>query len=207
MRYSDTHKQDTHRRLLKSATDALRRKGPDGISVAEVMKAAGLTHGGFYAHFKSKDAFLAETVAAAFDRMARHWQRATGELEPRAALQTFIERYLSAAHRDHPASGCPVVALNSDLPRQSRAFRRAFDEGVTAMRDRLAARIEAAGIEGAEALAPAVLASMVGAVALSRTLSDRALSDEVLASALREIKSRLGLPETSLPQTPPAQTH
>lgn len=198
MRYSQTHKDDTHQRLLKIAADVLRKKGPDGLGVAQVMKAAGLTHGGFYAHFKSKDAFLAETVGTVFGRVAKRWDRMMSGMEPQAALDTYLSHYLSTAHRDNPANGCPVVALNSDLPRQSRGFRRAFDEGVKAMRDNLETRMTAAGIKDAAVLAPAILASMVGAVALSRTMSDANLSDEVLHSTLREIRQRLDLPEPSI---------
>jgi TetR/AcrR family transcriptional repressor of nem operon len=198
MRYSQTHKDDTHQRLLKIAADVLRKKGPDGLGVAQVMKAAGLTHGGFYAHFKSKDALLAETVGAVFERVAKRWDRMMNGMEPEAALDAYLSHYLSTSHRDNPANGCPVVALNSDLPRQSLSFRRAFDEGVKSMRGNLAARMAAAGIKDATALAPAILASMVGAVALSRTISDTSLSDEVLSSTLREIRQRLNFPNSSL---------
>lgn len=190
MRYTDSHKAETHQRLLRVASDALRKKGPDGLSVAEVMKAAGLTHGGFYAHFKSKDAFLAETVGEVFARVGRRWERMIGDQPPREALEAYIDYYLSVVHRDNPATGCPVVALNSDLPRQSKSFRRAFDKGVKVMQDNLARRLTAAGIADAEAQAPAILAMMVGGLALSRTLSDDVQSEALLATTRDAIKSR-----------------
>jgi TetR/AcrR family transcriptional repressor of nem operon len=197
MRYAGTHKEETHRKLLKIAAGALREKGPEGLAVAEVMKAAGLTHGGFYAHFKSKDAFLAETVGEVFLRVGRRWDRVMDGLAPREALAAYVDFYLSRAHRDHPESGCPVVALNSDLPRQSRAFRKAYDAGVAAMHERLATHIEAAGIADADDLAQAILATMVGAVALARSVSDATMSDGILISARRDIEARLSLPVSS----------
>ena len=194
MRYSENHKAQTHSRLLKAGVAALRAKGPDGLSVAEVMKAAGLTHGGFYAHFKSKDAFLAETLTETFAGMGRLWQRRTEGLDPRAALDAYVDQYVSPLHRDHRATGCPVVALSSDLPRQSPAFRRAFDAGVERMTAALAARMDRAGLQDAEARAPAVLAAMVGAVTLARTLSDTTRSDALLDAARTSIKSTLLAP-------------
>lgn len=191
MRYSDTHKEETHKKLLKIAAGALREKGPDGLAVAEVMKAAGLTHGGFYAHFKSKDALLTETLGEVFARVGRRWDRVMDALPPLEALEAYIDFYLSAQHRDHPESGCPVVALNSDLPRQSRAFRKAFDAGVEEMRERIAVRAEALGIEGPEDFAHAALSTMVGAVALARSVSDKTMSDEILSATRRDMHARL----------------
>jgi TetR/AcrR family transcriptional repressor of nem operon len=191
MRYSDTHKEETHKKLLKIAAGRLREKGPDGLAVAEVMKAAGLTHGGFYAHFKSKDALLTETLDEIFARLGRRWDRVMDELPPLEALEAYIDFYLSPQHRDHPESGCPVVALNSDLPRQSRAFRKAFDAGVVKMHERIASRAKAAGMDGPEDFAHATLSTMVGAVVLARSVSDKTMSDEILSSTRRDIHARL----------------
>jgi TetR/AcrR family transcriptional repressor of nem operon len=198
MRYADTHKEETHRALLKAAAAQLREKGPDRLSVASVMKSAGLTHGGFYAHFKSKDALLTETLADTFARSRARVRHLLEGLPPKAALATYIDFYISADHRDHPASGCPVTALNSDMPRQTKKFRAAFEAGVREIATLIATRMAAAGVADAERLAPSILAAMAGAVALSRTISDRALSDELLASARAGIKARLGLSEAAL---------
>tara|TARA_R110000868_G_scaffold35321_7_gene126799 strand:+ start:4183 stop:4785 length:603 start_codon:yes stop_codon:yes gene_type:complete len=198
MRYNETHKAETHARLLKAGVAALRAKGPDGLSVAEVMKAAGLTHGGFYAHFKSKDAFLAETLSATFAATGRLWERRTAGLEPRAALDAYVDQYVAPLHRDHVATGCPVVALSSDLPRQSVAFRRAFDAGVAQMTKMLSGRMSRAGLANAEARAPAVLAAMVGAVTLARTLSNKESSDALLDASRTAIKSTLLAPDAQV---------
>jgi TetR/AcrR family transcriptional repressor of nem operon len=197
MRYTDSHKEETHKKLLKIAAGTLREKGPDGLAVADLMKTAGLTHGGFYAHFKSKDALLTETLGEIFARVGRRWDRIMDDLPPREALDAYIDFYLSPQHRDHPESGCPVVALNSDLPRQSRAFRKAFDAGVVQMRARIASRVEAAGIAGPADFAQAILSAMVGAVALARSVSDKAMSDEILKSTRRDMHARLHAPATS----------
>lgn len=193
MRYADSHKEETHRKVLKLAARALREKGPDRLAVAEVMKAAGLTHGGFYAHFKSKDDFLAEAVGETFAQAGRRWERILEGMAPREALAAYVDYYVSETHRESPSTGCPVVALNSDLPRQSKSFRKAFDEGLKRLTASLEWRMAAAGIEGAGALAPSILAEMVGAVALSRAVSDRTHSDEILAGTRHDIKTRLGI--------------
>ncbi len=196
MRYSETHKQETHATLVKVAAKALRERGPEDIAISDVMKAAGLTHGGFYAHFKSKDAFLAETLTATFAQSDTRMQRIVEGLPPRQALATYIDRYVSALHRDDPASGCPIAALSSDLPRQSRKFRAAFDGGVKAVISRLEGWMTGAGVPDAKALAPSILSAMTGAVTLSRAIGDRKLSDQILEAARTGIKARLNLGNT-----------
>jgi TetR/AcrR family transcriptional repressor of nem operon len=195
MRYAETHKDETHRALLRAAARHLRENGPDRLSVAGVMKSAGLTHGGFYAHFKSKDALLNETLADVFARSRRRVEKLLEGLPPRHALATYVDFYVGEAHRDDPANGCAITALNSDMPRQSKKFRAAFEAGVKSMAEALAQRMAAARIANAQKLAPSLLAAMAGAVALSRTISDRELSDEVLASTRAGIKARLGIPD------------
>ncbi len=198
MRYTQTHREETHRKLLKVAAAALRNKGPDRLGVAEVMKAAGLTHGGFYAHFKSKDALLSETLAEIFAQSQRRVDRMLEGLPPKHALATYIDFYVSTRHRDDPSNGCPITALNSDLPRQSRKFRSTFESGVSRLSDLLARLIENARVADAKRIAPSILAAMAGAVALSRTISDPQLSDDLLASTRAGIKARLGLTDLAL---------
>jgi TetR/AcrR family transcriptional repressor of nem operon len=197
MRYSDTHRSETHAKLVRLAGRALRAKGPEGLAVAELMQAAGLTHGGFYAHFKSKDALLLEALECVFQESKRTFQRATDGLAPREALARYIDLYVSPAHRDNRSRECPIVALNSDLPRQSKKFRATFDSGLRALLNRLTDLIKAAGIGDSEALASSVQSAMAGAVAVSRTLSDGGLSDELLKSARASIKAQLGLSDTA----------
>jgi TetR/AcrR family transcriptional repressor of nem operon len=201
MRYAQTHKDETHARLVKIAGRTLRQNGPDGVAVADVMKEAGLTHGGFYAHFKSKDALLVEALKGVFESSKRKFLRAVGEMPPRHALATYIDFYVSPRHRDNREGGCPITALNSDLPRQSKAFRTAFDDGVKSLVAGMEMRIEAAGIapaDGAHALAASVISAMAGAVAISRAVTDPVLSDAMLETARESIKSRLGVADVDL---------
>ena len=197
MRYSDTHKSETHAKLVRLAGRVLREKGPEKLAVAELMQAAGLTHGGFYAHFKSKDALLTEALEGVFEESRRKFQRVTDGLPPREALARYIDFYVSPAHRDNLSRECPIVALNSDLPRQSKKFRASFDVGMQLLVRGLTGWIETAGISDSKALAASVLSAMAGAVAVSRTVSDKRLSDELLKSTRESIKSRLGLSDAS----------
>ncbi|MEI9929087.1 MAG: TetR/AcrR family transcriptional regulator [Rhizomicrobium sp.] len=198
MRYSESRKAETHQKLLKIASRALREKGPDNLAVAEVMKEAGLTHGGFYAHFKSKDALLSEALMAVFARAGANIDRMTEGLPPRHALATYIDFYISPRHRDNPSTGCPITALNSDTPRQSPKFRETFDQGVKYLVARIAGWLAAGGHSEPDALAASVLSAMAGAVAVSRAVSDKGLSDEMLEAARAGIKARLGVSDVEL---------
>ena len=199
MRYSESHKDETHIRILKIAGRALRAKGPEGVAVAEVMKEAGLTHGGFYAHFKSKDALIAETLEGVFAASKKKFLAAVEGLPPKAALAAYIDFYVSTRHRDGRESGCPVTALNSDMPRQSKLVRDVFGAGMQSMILGVRTLIENAGVAGdAEALAASVISAMAGAVAMSRSVADKQLSDEMLVTARESIKARLGVSDGEL---------
>jgi TetR/AcrR family transcriptional repressor of nem operon len=199
MRYTENHKQETRARVLKVAAKALREKGPDKLGVAEVMHAAGLTHGGFYAHFPSKEAFLTASLNEVFAQSGERMSGLVEGLGPKGALSAYIDYYVSKSHRDNQAAGCPLVALNSDLPRQPKKFRAAFDAGVKRLAAKLAIWIAGIGIEDADRVAVSVLSAMVGAVALSRAVSDSHLSDELLEAARAGIKARLGLSDAKEP--------
>ncbi len=192
MRYSGDHKAKTRERVLREAARELRAKGRDNVSVARVMERAGLTHGGFYAHFSSKDDLVAEAVATMFDD-ARARLAATTDDEPRRALRAYIDFYLSAAHRDNRERGCPLPALSGDLARADLAARERFGAGVRGLSDRLAQRLRAIGSAAPEAEASAMLTQMVGAVALSRAVADPAQSDAILADAHADLVARFNL--------------
>ena len=197
MRYAQTHKQETRDRVVKIAAKMMREKGPDGVGVAEVMREADLTHGGFYAHFSSKDVFLTESLKEILSQAAEKRQKLTEGLPPREALAAYVDYYVSARHRDNPGSGCPIVALNSELPRQSKKFRTAFDEGVKGLVAWLAQLMADAGIADSERRAAATLSALAGAVALSRAVADSDLSDALLKTAKSGIKVQLGLTSAS----------
>jgi len=197
MRYAKTHKQETRERVVKIAAKMLREKGPEGVGVADVMREADLTHGGFYAHFPSKDAFLTESLNEILTQAVEKRRELTEGLSPREALDAYIDYYVSARHRDNPGNGCPIVALNSELPRQSKKFRATFDDGVKSLIDWLAQTMTAAGMTDSEKHAAAMLAAMAGAVALSRAVSDREFSDALLKTTNSGIKTQLGLTNSS----------
>src|ERR1700741_5024355 len=119
MRYSPDHKQKTKERVLTEAAREIRAQGPHQIGVAAVMAKAGLTQGGFYAHFASKDDLVAQTIDHMFADSADTWRRRTEGRPGKEALNAYVDFYLSAAHRDARGAGCPLPFLASDLPRLS----------------------------------------------------------------------------------------
>ena len=171
----------------------MRKHGMDRVAVADIMRGAGLTHGGFYAHFTCRDDLLAQSVTQIFADGAARTARWLDAVEPPARLERFIEHYLSPAHRDMPERGCPLTTISTDMPRQPDAARQAFDAGLAAMFGRVAALMPQAAEEDRAALARSVLSEMAGAVALSRAAGDRAQSDAILAAARRSVRRRCGL--------------
>ncbi len=197
MRYSDTHKEETRKRILAVASRQVRARGPDGVSVAEVMAEAGLTHGGFYAHFKSKDALIGAAIGAAFENRRVFFQNLPKADDNAVFLERFVDSYVSAIHRDRPERGCPVATLSSDIPRQGEAARAAFDAGVKGLIQTIASRLNLEAPEDRDALAGSLVTEMAGAVALARAVSDPQLSDRLLEQSRRSVKARMGLPDSS----------
>ena len=195
MRYDAEHKQKTRERVLKEAAKAIRADGPDRIAVAGIMAKAGLTHGGFYAHFKSKDDLVAQSIEQMFIDAGRRFARSTENLSPIEGLVAYIDFYLSPAHRESRDVGCPLAALSADLPRMPGAAREGFGRGVAGLTDALAGQLSAAGYDEAETLAPSILSELVGALSLSRAVPDQAQSDAFLDRSRAAVKRRLGLGE------------
>lgn len=183
MRYSNEHKAETRRRVLKEAAQEIRAKGPDGVAVAGVMARAGLTHGGFYAHFESKDAMIADAIGTMFDDARERSDAIEHTADPRAALRAYVDFYLSPAHRDRRERGCPLPTLSGDLARSGGAQRERFGKGVKALTARLAKALGGIGVTDPHAEGSAMLAQMVGAVALARAVADPIQSDAILADA------------------------
>jgi TetR/AcrR family transcriptional regulator, transcriptional repressor for nem operon len=170
MRVSREQVAANRARILEAASALFRARGYDAVTVADVMNAAGLTHGGFYGYFKSKDALIAQTLAHVFS------QGETGS----ADLARFAAGYLSPAHRDNVAAGCPTAALGAETVRQTPEARAVMAEGLKRTIERFSAGLadEAAGEARRKAIG--AWSAMVGAVILARLIDDPALSDEVL---------------------------
>ncbi len=141
MRYSKEHKQETHARIVKKASVRLREKGAHGIGVADLMKEAGLTHGGFYAHFDSREALVIEAFGYAMDRAVEHWRKIAAETPPEKRLSTIVDSYVSAVHRDDPGRGCAVPTLGAEIARESAKTRKAFAAKLEQMIDVMADQI------------------------------------------------------------------
>jgi TetR/AcrR family transcriptional repressor of nem operon len=170
--HSQDEKKANHERIVEIAAARMRESGTDGPGVAEIMHAAGLTHGGFYKHFGSRDQLVAEAAEHAFDASARRTAAALeGAGDPLAA---FAGSYLSAAHRDGAADGCAVAGLGPDAARGDERIRARFEAGV---RSYLALLEEMLGNRDDAVVA---LSSMVGALLLARAVEDPELSDELL---------------------------
>jgi len=180
MRYSREHKQETHDRIVKKASVRLREKGAHGIGVADLMKEAGLTHGGFYAHFDSREALVMEAFAYAMDRSMDHWRKLTDEAAPEKRLALVTESYLSTLHRDNPGTGCSIPALGAEIARESPKARKAFAGKLDEMIEQLADYIPNLPRKAARKQAVATLATMAGTMLLARIAGSSELSDEVL---------------------------
>lgn len=198
MRYHADHKAGSKSRILKAAAQQIRARGPHKVSVAEVMSAAGLTHGAFYAHFESKDGLVAEAVSEMFTDAA---ERAGGlkDLyalegdELRQALRAYLEGYLSFSHRDRPDRGCPLPTLAADIARTEGQTRLNFVAGMDRMTGRIEGALERLGRTNPEADAKATVAQMVGAVGLARSMGSGQRSDAILRDSLNAIIERLHL--------------
>jgi TetR/AcrR family transcriptional repressor of nem operon len=167
-------------KVLHAAGTLFRQHGFDGIGVADIMKRAGLTHGGFYGQFPSKDDLAAEACARVLGKEG--WvERLTGT--PKPPLGALIRAYLSAHHRDDPGHGCLMAAVGSDVVRQPRAVRRAFTDGLRARVDALLTVVRGRSAAAQREKALATMAGLVGALMLSRAVDDPAFSDEILEAA------------------------
>lgn len=176
MRYSEDHKAQTHQRIIAEASRLFRRDGVGATGLQPLMKTLGLTHGGFYAHFKSKD----ELVATALRQAAQDLDHVMAEIQNEPApLPAFITSYLSAAHRDNPGAGCPLPTMSAELGQRGQASP-ITDEVVN---NRLAMIESSLHGEDAARQSVLVLSALVGALMLSRSVSDAALSERLLSSA------------------------
>ena len=193
MRYDTEHKERTRLRLLTEAAIMLREEGPHGLSVATLMKRQGLTHGGFYAHFASKDDLIAQAIDVMFERTCERFQMKTRGLEPQAALLAYIGYYLSAAHYNKPGQGCAIPATAGDVSRLEPEARKRFEVGVTTLQKLIAAQFRLIGFSPDDAMnqAVALLADMSGAVIMARAVKSPVMQKHITSAAHGAILARL----------------
>ena len=189
MRLTSEQAQQNRQLILETASRMFRLHGMEDVSVADIMKQAGFTHGGFYNHFTSKEELAAEAVASAFDETAHSLlEKFASGKSSQKAFEAVITEYLSPAYRDSSTGGCPASALPADAARNGKEIQTAFAEGVESYLDIFAVRMDGNKQE-ARQQAVALLSSLVGALTLSRAVkkSDPKLSDELLRSARRQL--------------------
>ena len=182
MKVSREQMAENRRRILDVAGRLFREKGFDAVSVSEVMKAAGLTHGGFYGHFSSKDDLVAETIGHVLSH------EGDGSMD----LHAYLDEYLAPRHRDDAADGCPTASLAADIRHQTPAARAAMTAGLRSQIDRVAQALPNIDAADRRRAAIGIWAAMVGAVILARAIDDTTLSDEVLEQTRAWIEAAPG---------------
>ncbi|MGI4799043.1 MAG: TetR/AcrR family transcriptional regulator [Janthinobacterium lividum] len=193
MQEASTQKARTRGRILDEAASAMREHGPDGIGVAALMRRAGLTHGGFYAHFENRDDLVAHAVDRMFEDSTDLLDRHLHVQDVRQGLGELIDQYLSDAMRHAADQGCPLPSLSGSAARMPPAARQRFSDGITAFRSALELSLTALGLPEPPTLAASVLSEMVGAMALARALGDEDVAKATLQASRDHIRRRLGL--------------
>lgn len=175
MRYSTEHKSQTRQHIIKHAAAQLRLCGLNGIGVATLMQGAGLTHGGFYAHFKTKIALIVEAIDTSLAETFDLLQRAANNANTGKKRSAIIDVYLSTAHRDQPGKGCALAALGADIARLKPQQRKRIDNRIEALIELIRDKNSASREE-----AISQLSTMIGGLILARTVASKDFSDEIL---------------------------
>lgn len=183
MRRTAEEKAETRQRIVRTAGRMFRGRGLAETGVAEVMTEAGLTHGGFYRHFASKDDLAAAALDAALARMRARLRAIAERAPPGKALAAVIDTYLTEVHRDRPEHGCVMASVGMEAQRAGGAVQAAYQDGIAELRTLFAGLIAAPTRRQAEDRADAVLSVLVGGIALARGLSDPAASQRALKNA------------------------
>jgi TetR/AcrR family transcriptional repressor of nem operon len=186
VRVSRAKAAENRDRVIAAAGALFRENGFGGVGVADIMKAADLTHGGFYGQFGSKDDLVAEACRQAATEAASNWQRAAAKA-PDDAYAALLLRYLRPSHRDEPGQGCIFAALGADAARSGPAVQQAFADGLKPLIDLLAKSAPGASKAQRRRRGVAAMAGLVGALLLARAVGKGALSDEILEATRREL--------------------
>ena len=188
MKVSREQADQNRERIVEAAAQLFRERGFDGIGVADLMKGAGFTHGGFYGHFSSKEDLMAAAAARALTGSLAAWSqladRASGD-----PLSAVAGAYLTSRHRDNPGAGCLLAALGPDVSRQGPTVRHAVTDYVRSAVDLLTKLVQRKSKAARRRKAISTYATLVGAMVIARAVDDRALSQEILDAGLASVKA------------------
>ena len=188
MGYSKVEKAKTHKRIVSIASKRFREKGLTGAGIAELMKEAGLTVGGFYKHFDSRDALVAEALRSAFGGWKRQMESAASGGPP-LSYGRLVDDYLAEAHRNDPGTGCAFGALAAEIARCDKRIRALASEQLQKDLQLIAGLLPGKDKRAAKSKAIFTYSALVGAIALARAVSDEALSDEILKTVAELLKN------------------
>src|SRR6266702_4403564 len=195
MRYVEDHRRQTHSRIVENASYGLRQNGAKGLSVVDLMKLAGLTHGGFYNHFDSRAALVGEAIAFAMDQIIERWKTLANGKTNGDRFEALIADYLSPRHRDNPKHGCALPALAADVARSSPRERLALASKLEKMIDVLIEQLPDEAPQQARQIATGAIATMVGSIVLSRAVGAGKLSNGILDAGRRTAGGRIRKPQ------------
>jgi TetR/AcrR family transcriptional repressor of nem operon len=198
MPHNPHHKERIRRTIVFEAARALRLGGPDAIGVAAIMSKLGLTHGGFYAYFRSIEELMTQAIMEIFNEHYARMLTVTEGYPPDQALVRYIDSYLAPRHRDVLEDSCALATLASYIPHMPKPCRERFAEGTARLETVLARILAKLGHKHATQLASCAFATMAGAISLSRTIPDKHSSDALLDAAKATVKNQLGLGKSSI---------
>jgi TetR/AcrR family transcriptional repressor of nem operon len=183
MRYPPNHKAEIHQQIVKDASRRIRSEGMTGAAVSAMMRDSGLTHGGFYKHFGSKDELLMESLSEAFQEIAGRLTQAAEQSKPETAWKAIVKTYLSLEYCDHVDCGCPLPALAPELARTDKAMKPRIFEELKKYRSRMLPFMPGQRTADKERAFFSIFSTMVGAIEIARMMPDPVVRERVLASA------------------------
>jgi TetR/AcrR family transcriptional regulator, transcriptional repressor for nem operon len=196
MRYRPEHKVEIHQKIVKDASRRVRAKGLTGAAVSAVMQAAGLTHGGFYKHFESKDKLLVESLSEAFREIAGTLVHAAEQSPPGAAWKGIVKAYLSPEHCEHPELGCPLAALAPELTRADKGTKRQIVAELGDYKSQMLPFMPGRRNVDKERAFFAIFSTMIGAIEIARMLPALATREKILASTRDFLLRSFGPPQS-----------
>jgi TetR/AcrR family transcriptional regulator, transcriptional repressor for nem operon len=183
MRYNPEHKAEVHQKIVKDASRRIRNEGITGAAVSAVMRDAGLTHGGFYKHFGSKEELLKESLSAAFQEIVDRLVHVAEQSQSEAAWKAIVKAYLSLEYCDHVEYGCPLTALGPELARADQAMKPQIFEELKKYKSRMLPLMPGRRTVDKERAFFSIFSTMIGAVEIARMLPEPVIREKVLASA------------------------